>query len=218
MALALFDLDNTLLAGDSDHSFGHFLCARGIVDEQTYRAATDRFYADYQAGTLDIDRYLRHALSPFKGKTPAELEPLLDSFLQDWVEPMVLPAALDLIEQHRQQGDVLAIITATNTVVTQPIAERLGIETLIGCEAQLIDGRYSGAPTGIPSFREGKVKRLQAWLKNTGHSIQGAHFYSDSHNDLPLLEQVDNPVAVDPDDQLRAIALTRGWRILSLRS
>ncbi len=218
MALALFDLDNTLLAGDSDHSFGHFLCAQGIVDEQAFRAATDRFYADYQAGTLDIDRYLRHALSPFIGKTPAELAPLLDSFLQDWVEPMVLPAALDLIERHRQQGDVLAIITATNTVVTQPIAERLGIDTLIGCEAQLVDGRYSGVPTGIPSFREGKVKRLQAWLENAGHSMQGAHFYSDSHNDLPLLEQVDNPVAVDPDDTLKTIALNRGWRILSLRS
>jgi len=156
VALALFDLDNTLLAGDSDHSFGHFLCARGIVDEQTYRAATDRFYADYQAGTLDIDRYLRHALSPFKGKTPAELAPLLDSFLQDWVEPMVLPAALDLIEQHRQQGDVLAIITATNTVVTQPIAERLGIETLIGCEAQLSMAATRVRPLAYPRFERAR--------------------------------------------------------------
>ncbi len=217
MALALFDLDNTLLAGDSDHSFGHFLCTQGLVEAQAYRTATDGFYADYQAGTLNIDHYLRHALKPFTGKTPAELAPLLRRFLEDWVEPMVLPKATALIEEHRQRGDTLAIITATNTVVTRPIAERLGIVTLIGCEAELIDGRYSGTPIGTPSFREGKVKRLHDWLESTPHSMQGAHFYSDSHNDLPLLEQVDNPVAVDPDPQLQAVALERGWRILSLR-
>ncbi len=217
MALALFDLDNTLLAGDSDHSFGLFLCTQGLVDAQTYRAATDAFYADYQSGTLNIHSYLQHALSPFIGKTPDELAPLLDKFLHDWVEPIVLPEAEALVEQHRQRGDTLVIITATNTIVTAPIAQRLGVGTLIGCEAELIDGRYSGQPIGTPSFREGKVKRLHTWLEDTGHSLGGAHFYSDSHNDLPLLERVDNPVAVDPDAQLRAIALERGWRILSLR-
>jgi HAD superfamily hydrolase (TIGR01490 family) len=217
MTLAIFDLDNTLLAGDSDHCWGEFLCATGVVDSAEFARQNDQFYADYQAGSLDVDAYLRFALGPIAGLTEAEVEVLQARFLRDWVEPMLLPAAFALLDQHRAQGDRLLIITATNTVVTAPIARRLGVETLIGSEAELIDGRYTGQPRGLPSFREGKVTRLAQWLAANDETLEGAWFYSDSHNDLPLLEQVPRPVAVDPDDTLRAAAQRRGWPVISLR-
>lgn len=217
MPLALFDLDNTLLAGDSDHRWGEFLCDRGLVDPVEFAERNDQFYADYQAGALDVDAYLRFALEPIAGKTPAEIAPLQQAFMADYITPMLLPAAFDLIARHRQQGDELVIITATNTVVTGPIAERLGIDTLIGSEVAMADGKYTGEPRGVPSYREGKVTRLHAWLKETGLSLSGAWFYSDSHNDLPLLQQVDRPVAVDPDPTLRQHAEAAGWPVLSLR-
>lgn len=217
MTLALFDLDNTLLRGDSDHLWGQFLCREGLVDSEQFSQANDAFYADYVAGTLDIDAYLRHALGPIAGRTPADVRTLQNTFVQQWITPILLPAALDLLDDHRRRGHTLVIITATNTVVTRPIADRLGVPHLIGCEAELHEGRYTGAPSGTPSFQEGKVTRLREWLSSTEHSLAGAWFYSDSHNDLPLLEAIDNPVAVDPDDRLKAIAKTRGWPVLSLR-
>lgn len=217
MALAIFDLDNTLLEGDSDHRWGEYMCASGRVDAEQFARLNDQFYADYAAGTLDIHAYLRFALSPVAGLTQAAVEPLQREFMQRWVEPMILPRGLALLEQHRRAGDQLLIITATNTVVTRPIAERLGVGALLGCEAEIIDGRYSGEMIGVPSFQHGKVQRLKEWASEEGVSLAGAYFYSDSHNDLPLLEQVANPVAVDPDDRLLATATARGWPVISLR-
>jgi HAD superfamily hydrolase (TIGR01490 family) len=217
MALAIFDLDNTLIAGDSDHSWGEFLCAEGLVDAQRFSHDNDRFYQDYQEGRLDIYAYLRFALAPLAGRSIEEVAKLQQQFMCDWVEPMLLPAAFELLDKHRNRGDELVIITASNTVVTGPIAERLGVATLMGCDTEIIGGKYTGQPIGAPSFQEGKVTRLHDWLSETGHSLKGAWFYSDSHNDLPLLERVDNPVATDPDLQLATIANDRGWPIISLR-
>lgn len=217
MALAIFDLDNTLLMGDSDHRWGEYLCASGRVDAIEFAQQNDQFYASYNDGTLDIHAYLRFALAPIAGLSPAEVEPLQREFMARWVEPMILPKGLDLLEKHRQAGDQLLIITATNTVVTRPIANRLGVEALLGCEAEIVDGTYSGQMVGIPSFQQGKVERLRQWARERAAALDGAYFYSDSHNDLPLLEKVDNPVAVDPDATLLAVARVRGWPIISLR-
>ena len=217
MSLALFDLDNTLIAGDSDHLWGDFLVAQGRVDGREHKALNAHFYELYKKGELDIDEYLAFALGPMAGMTPETLAPLQRQFLRDHIEPILLDAAFDLLQKHRVQGDTLVIITATNTLVTQPIASRLGVEHLIGCEAEIIDGRYTGKPTGLPSFAEGKVSRIQAWCEANNHSMDNAVFYSDSHNDLPLLRVVDRPVAVDPDDRLREEASNHGWDIISLR-
>ncbi|MBL6696268.1 MAG: HAD-IB family hydrolase, partial [Luminiphilus sp.] len=193
------------------------LCAEGLVDAQRFSHDNDRFYQDYQEGRLDIYAYLRFALAPLTGRSIEEVARLQQQFMRDWVEPMLLPAAFELLDKHRNRGDELVIITASNTVVTGPIAERLGVATLMGCDTEIVGGKYTGQPTGVPSFQEGKVTRLQDWLATTGHSLTGAWFYSDSHNDLPLLERVDNPVATDPDPQLAAVANDRGWPIISLR-
>ncbi|WP_295427900.1 HAD family phosphatase [uncultured Thiodictyon sp.] len=217
MALAIFDLDNTLIAGDSEHLWGEFLVARGLVDGAHYARANDRFYAQYRAGTLDIDAFLRFALSPLREHPRDLLEELREHFVAQVIVPLMLPAARDLIAAHRGAGDTLLIITATNTFVGAPIAARFGIPHLIATEPELIDGRYTGAVAGIPAFREGKVRRLDDWLTGRGETLVGSCFYSDSHNDLPLLGRVDRPVAVDPDPQLREAAVARGWPILSLR-
>ncbi|WP_196161064.1 HAD family hydrolase [Reinekea sp. G2M2-21] len=217
MTLAIFDLDNTLINGDSDHAWGQFLINESLVDRAEMEAINDQFLGQYQAGTLDIEEYLSFALAFLANKSPAELAPIHQRFMQTMIEPMMLPDAEQLIETHRQQGDTLLIITATNRFVTEPIAQRLGINHLIACEPELKNGRYTGKPTGIPSFQHGKVDRLDMWLKEQQQSLTGAWFYSDSHNDLPLLEQVDNPVAVNPDDRLRKRAQEQGWTILDLR-
>ena len=217
MALALFDLDNTLLGGDSDHAWGEFLCQKGIVDTAAYREANDRFYAAYQAGTLDIRAYLAFALTPLVGEDPATLAAWHHDFMREHIAPMRLPKADALLNKHRQQGDTLLIITATNRFVTGPIAQWLGVDNLLATEPAMQDGRYTGAVDGVPCFREGKVTRLNAWLEQTGHTLDGSYFYSDSHNDLPLLEAVTHPVAVDADDELTRIATERGWPVISLR-
>lgn len=217
MTLAIFDLDNTLLAGDSDHAWGQFLIDEGLVDADEVKAINDGFYAEYQAGTLDIERYLCFALDFLAHKDPAELDRLHAHFMTQCIEPLITDKALELVEHHRRQGDTLLIITATNRFVTGPIAERLGIDNLIASEAERVNGRYTGKPTGIPSFQSGKITRLDAWLEDHHETMAGAWFYSDSHNDLPLLERVDHPVAVDPDDTLRRVAEQNGWPILSLR-
>jgi len=217
MALAIFDLDNTLIAGDSDHLWGEFLVARGLVDGARYADANDRFYAQYRNGTLDIDAFLRFALSPLRAHPRAQLEALRECFVAEVIAPLMLPAARELIAAHRAAGDTLLIITATNTFVGAPIAARFGIPHLIATEPELVDGRYTGEVAGIPAFREGKVRRLEAWLAERGGTLTGSSFYTDSHNDLPLLGRVDRPVAVDPDDTLREVATERGWPIVSLR-
>ncbi len=217
MALAIFDLDNTLLAGDSDHLWGQFLCREGLVDGADFEQRNEQFYRDYQAGELDIQAYLRFALAPLKGHPPEVLEEWHARFMATVIEPIILPRGRDLIERHRQQGDDLLIITATNEFITRPIATALGVEELLACEAEVVDGRYTGEPRGVPSYKEGKVTRLRAWLADRGLELAGAWFYSDSHNDLPLLQLVDHPVAVDPDDSLREAAVAKGWPIISLR-
>jgi len=217
MTLAIFDLDNTLIAGDSDHLWGQFVCEQALVDSASFARDNERFYRDYQAGNLDIDAYLRFALGPLKGRSPEELAPLHRQFMREKIEPIILPQALRLIDSHRRQGHRLLVITATNHFITRPIVDALGIADLLACEAEISDGRYTGEPTGIPSYHSGKVLRLQAWLQQQQLALAGSWFYSDSHNDLPLLEQVDYAVAVDPDPTLKARAQESSWPIISLR-
>jgi HAD superfamily hydrolase (TIGR01490 family) len=217
MGLALFDLDNTLIAGDSDHLWGDFLVSQGRVDATEHKALNAHFYDQYKNGELNIDEYLAFALGPMTGMTKEALVPLQRQFIRDHIEPILLDAAFALLEQHRALGDTLVIITATNTLVTQPIADRLGVEHLIGCEAEIIEGCYTGKPTGVPSFAQGKVSRIRTWCEENKKSMENAVFYSDSHNDLPLLRTVDRAVAVDPDDRLREEAVRQGWNVISLR-
>lgn len=217
MALALFDLDNTLIAGDSDYLWGRHLIERGVVDEAVYEAANERFYADYRAGRLDIAAFLRFALQPLCAWPVADLLRWRAEFIRDKIEPIVLPAARALLEQHRRAGDTCVLVTATNAFVTAPIAALFGIAHLIATEPEMIAGRYTGAVVGEPAFRAGKVRRVEQWLRGRPETWTGSAFYSDSINDLPLLERVDHPVAVDPDPQLAAVAAARGWRCLSLR-
>lgn len=218
MTLAIFDLDNTLIAGDSDHLWGEFLCTQNLVEETSFRAANEGFYADYQRGELDITAYLEFALAPLVGRSPDALKELQGVFLKDCIRPILLPAAAELIQKHRDGGDRLLIITATNELVTKPIADLLGIETLLGCAVEVQDGVITGRPTGTLTYREGKVQRLTEWLAQEEESLEGAWFYSDSHNDLPLLEIVDNPVVVDPDPTLARLGSERGWLQISLRN
>lgn len=217
MRLAIFDLDNTLLAGDSDHSWGEFLVSKKLVDAEAYATANDRFYQQYKAATLDIHEYLRFSLAPLTRYTLAELAAFHDEFMRDYIEPMMQPKALALLQEHRAQGDYLLIITATNSFVTHPIAKRLQVNDILASDAEIIDNRYSGKGTGTPCFQGGKVIRLKTWLEEKQFTLDDAYFYSDSINDLPLLEQVPNPIAVDPDDRLHKIASERGWKIISLR-
>lgn len=217
MRLAIFDLDNTLLAGDSDHSWGEFLVQKKLVDAQVYADANDRFYEQYKAATLDIQEYLRFSLAPLTQYTLEELAEFHAEFMRDFVEPMMLPKAKALLQSHRDQGDFLLIITATNSFVTHPIAKHLGVDAILASDAEIVDNRYTGKGTGTPCFQGGKVIRLNEWLTEKNFDLVDAYFYSDSINDLPLLEKVPNPVAVDPDDRLKAVAQERGWKILSLR-
>lgn len=217
VALAIFDLDNTLIAGDSDHSWGVFLVEKQLVDAETYRIANDRFYADYKNGTLDIRAYLQFSLAPLKHHSLAKLAELHAEFMEQYIEPLMLPKAEALLHKHRTQGDHLLIITATNGFVTRPIAKRLGVTDILATDPEILNNRYTGDFTGTPCFQAGKISHLQEWLKAHQHPLDGAYFYSDSINDLPLLEQVDNPVAVDPDERLASIARARNWPILSLR-
>lgn len=217
MTLAIFDLDNTLLGGDSDHRWGEFLVQKGLVDAEEYRRQNDLFYQDYQNAVLDMQTYLDFSLAPLARHTMEELTALHQEFMAEHIEPLMLPKAEALLQQHREQGHTLLIITATNSFVTLPIAKRLGIEHILASDAEIIDGRYTGKCMGTPCFQDGKVTRLREWMKEQQISLAGSYFYSDSINDLPLLEEVDHPVAVDPDPRLHAVATERGWRIISLR-
>lgn len=225
MTLAIFDLDNTLLNGDSDHAWGEFLIGRGLVDPVAHKAGNDHFYHMYQQGTLDILAYVEFAIGPVKGMCRAEREALQQAFLNSAVEAMVLPKAQALLRQHRDNGDYCLIITATNHFVTAPIATLLEVDDLIATDLELIDDLYTGKVQGVPSFQAGKVRRLQDWLRDynanrpveTQLSMEDSVFYSDSFNDLPLLERAGKAVAVDPDPVLREQARKHGWDIISLR-
>ncbi len=221
MNLALFDLDNTLLHGDSDHAWGEFLVAEGIVDEAEFRRKNDEYYAHYRAGTLDIKNYLIFALAPITGKTDDELDGWRTRFMQSQIEAMINAATWPLLRHHQNNGDLAAIVTATNAFVTEPIAQRLGVANLIACDVEKIDGCYTGRSIGTPAFKEGKIERVTSWLAGMGKTLadfEKSYFYSDSLNDLPLLKIVTDPVAVDPDETLREYAQAHGWPIISLRA
>lgn len=217
MALAIFDLDNTLLAGDSDYLWGKYLVAQGVVDGEYYERENQRFYDEYKTGTLDIFEFLRFSLRPLAENKPQDLLAMRETFLQQMIIPIILPKARELVASHRDKGDELLIITATNSFVTAPIAQEFGIENLIATEPEQLNNHYTGNVVGTPCFREGKVTRLGQWLKTTGNNLSHSSFYSDSHNDLPLLEMVSCPVAVDPDNTLLEHARMKQWPVISLR-
>jgi HAD superfamily hydrolase (TIGR01490 family) len=221
MRLALFDLDNTLLSGDSDYEWGQFLIDRGVLDRATYEAQNAAFYEQYKAGTLDIHEFLGFALRPLAAHEPADLARWHAAFMRERVLPMISAAARALVRRHLEANDLCAVITATNSFVTAPIARELGVPHLVATEPEQRDGRFTGRVRGAPCFREGKVLRLEQWLAGLGRRLEEfaeSTFYSDSHNDLPLLERVSRPVVVDPDPQLAAEAAVRGWPVLSLRA
>jgi len=217
MALALFDLDNTLLAGDSDYLWGRFLVEQKLVNEEEYDRENKRFLELYQQGQLDIFEFAEFAFKPLAANDLDTLNKLHLQFMQEKIEPIMSPKAKALVEQHRNAGDTLIIITATNSFVTAPIAKAFGVDNLIATEPELIDGRYSGRIAGTPCFQEGKITRLQEWILNKDIAFDDCIFYSDSNNDLPLLKRVKNPVVVDPDEKLEAYAKENNWPIISLR-
>jgi HAD superfamily hydrolase (TIGR01490 family) len=220
MNLVLFDLDNTLLAGDSDYEWGQFLIAKGAVDGAHYEAKNKAFYDDYKAGRLDIYAFLAFALRPLATHTRAQLDAWHAEYMETRVKPMITQAARDLVRQHLGQADLVAIITATNSFVTAPIAREFGVPHLIATDPECIDGHFTGEVAGTPCFREGKITRLEQFLEHHGtrlDCLSSSRFYSDSLNDLPLLEKVQYPVAVDPDATLRNHAQAQGWPVISLR-
>ena len=218
--LALFDLDGTLIPGDSDHAFGEFMVQLGWVDADAHRRANDAFYAQYQAGTLDIDAYIDFTTGAWRARPLAEQAAASQRFITEVMQPQLLPPAFDLLRQHQQAGDLVAIVTATNEFITRPIADAFGVPHLLAVRLQRdAQGRATGRIDGVPSFREGKIARVHQWLAEQGHTLSdfdASIFYSDSTNDLPLLELVSEPVATNPSPALEAIALQRGWRILRL--
>ncbi|BCE01039.1 HAD family hydrolase [Marinicellulosiphila megalodicopiae] len=217
MALAIFDLDNTLINGDSDHAWGNFLVDQKKVDAKVYEQANHQFYLDYKNGVLDINEYLHFCLKPLAVYSQDELTELHQLFMDTVISDMMLDQAKALLKKHKDQGDYLLIITATNEFVTGPIAKVLGVDDLIASQCEIIDGKYTGKPTGTPSFQDGKITRLNEWLKSNPMDLEGSYFYSDSHNDLPLLKMVTHPIAVDADETLTQYAKGQNWEIISLR-
>ncbi|HET7596692.1 MAG TPA: HAD family hydrolase [Burkholderiales bacterium] len=217
MRLALFDLDNTLLAGDSDFEWAQFLIEQGVIDGEVYEARNQEFYDQYKAGTLDIHEFLDFQLKPLSRHSRTQLDRWHAEFMARKILPLIRESARALVARHR--GDLCAIVTATNSFVTRPIANAFGIEHLVATEPETRDGRFTGAVVGTPCFREGKVVRLEAWLAERGRTLDSfreSWFYSDSLNDLPLLERVTHPTAVDPDTTLLAHATAQGWPIITL--
>jgi HAD superfamily hydrolase (TIGR01490 family) len=220
MKLVLFDLDNTLLAGDSDYEWGQFLIAKGAVDGAHYEAKNRAFYEDYKAGRLDIHAFLSFALRPLATHPREQLEAWRTEYVAERIRPMITLAARGLVNRHLDDADLVAIITATNSFVTGPIAREFGIPHLIATDPEEVDGRFTGEVAGTPCFREGKVTRIEAFLEAHGTGLdrlESSWFYSDSHNDLPLLQRVRHPVAVDPDPTLTAHAQAQGWPVITLR-
>ena len=217
MSLTIFDLDNTLISDDSDHLWGEFLVEKKLVDGDHYAKANTQFYNDYCQGKLDINEYLQFALA-FLAEHPIDkLYQWRDQFIEEKIHPLVLPAAQGLVEKHRDKGDTLMVITATNRFVTEPIVELFGIDTMLATEPEFINGRYTGQYVGMPCYQEGKVSRLTDWLAQHQLDLSNSTFYSDSHNDIPLLKTVTNPIAVDPDETLKQYANKHNWPIITLR-
>lgn len=220
MDLVLFDLDNTLLAGDSDFAWAQFLISKGVLDREVQEAKNIAFLEQYKAGTLDIFEFLDFQLAPLARHSRAELDAWHREFLQNSIRPMITDQARALVNQHLERGAIVAVVTATNSFVTGPIVREFGIPHLIATIPAQQDGAFTGKPRGTPAFKGGKIERVEAWLESLGlyfGSFEQSWFYSDSHNDLPLMQKVDKPVAVDPDDTLRAHAVQHGWPVISLR-
>ena len=220
MHLALFDLDNTLLAGDSDYEWTQHLLSKGILDRETFEARNQEFYEQYKAGRLNIVEFLDFQLQSLARNSRADLEAWHDEFMAERILPILGPKSRELVKRHQDAGDLCAVVTATNSFVTGPICRELGIDHLIATIAAQENGQFTGKPRGTPSFREGKITRVEGWLESIGlwwSSFERSWFYSDSLNDLPLLSKVSDPVAVDPDDTLHAHATNEGWKIMSLR-
>ncbi len=218
--LALFDLDNTLLAGDSDYNWSLFLIKQGLLDEKTHHERNEQFYLDYKNGNLDIYKFLAFQLKPLSEHSMADLNALHAKYMDTVIRPMMTQKAQDLVNQHKAQGDLCLVITATNSFVTKPIAQAYGIAHLIGTDPEMVNGAYTGGVAGVPSFQEGKVTRLKQWLAERGQVLadfEQSYFYSDSHNDLPLMKLVTHPVAVDADAKLTDYAQQHGWPHISLR-
>ena len=220
MHLALFDLDNTLLAGDSDYEWTQHLLSKGILDRETFEARNQEFYEQYKAGRLNIVEFLDFQLQSLARNSRTDLEAWHDEFMAERILPILGQQSRDLVKRHQDAGDLCAVVTATNSFVTGPICRELGINHLIATIAAQKNGQFTGKPRGTPSFREGKISRVEDWLESIGlwwSSFERSWFYSDSLNDLPLLSMVSDPVAVNPDDTLRAHATNEGWKIMSLR-
>ena len=219
--LTLFDLDNTLLAGDSDYGWGQFLIEVGAVDAATYERRNAGFFADYQAGRLDIRAFLDFQLRPLADNDPSQLFVWRERFLAEKIEPMLLPAGLAVVRERLGAGDLVAVVTSTNSFVTKPIAQKFGISNLVATEPEMIAGRFTGRITGEPCFRAGKITCVNAWLAGKKRKLRDftdSWFYTDSHNDLPLLAAVKHPVAVDPDPILAGHAAAHGWPVVSWRT
>lgn len=216
MELALFDLDNTLLAGDSDYSWGRYLVDKGLVDGAEYEAQNRKFYEDYKAGELDIRAFARFSLGRLGQFDMAQLQAWRADFVTSVIQPIIAPGSMDLLNHHRSAGRELVIITATNSFITRPIADLLGVEHLLGTDGEVINGRFTGEIDGIPCFQGGKIEKLQAWLEGRPAPTE-TWFYSDSINDAPLLEWADHAFAVDPCPKLTALAQSNGWPTISLR-
>jgi len=219
--LTLFDLDNTLLAGDSDYGWAQFLIEVGVLDAAAYERQNARFFADYRAGRLDISAFLDFQLRPLAQHEPQQLLAWRDRFLAEKIRPMLLSRAQAEVDARLAAGDLVAVVTATNSFVTRPIAELYGIRHLLATEPEIVEGRFTGRTAGTPCFREGKLARVRDWLAGLGLSLEGfagSWFYSDSHNDLPLLSAVTNPVAVDPDPVLARHAGEHRWEVTSWRA
>ena len=216
MTLAIFDLDHTLINGDSDYLWGEYMVEHSIVDEQAFRQRNTAFYHDYQRGTLDNDQYLEFALEPLTHYSLEELYAWRADYVEKWIRPLIAPGAAAVLEDHRRRNHELMMISATHLFVSEPIAGLLGIDTVLATEPEIVDGRYTGRFIGTPTYQQGKVTALNEWLVDSHHDLTGSYFYSDSLNDLALLEYVAHPITVNPDDQLKAIAETRGWKIIDL--
>ena len=216
MTLAIFDLDHTLINGDSDYLWGEYMVEHGIVDEQAYRQRNEVFYLEYQRGTLDNDQYLKFALEPLTRHSIEALYAWRADYVETWIKPLIAPGTPALLQKHRELGHELMIISATNLFVSEPIAQLLGVTNVLATEPEIVDDHYTGRFLGVPTYQQGKVTALRKWLVDSHHDLDGSYFYSDSLNDLALLEQVDNPIAVNPDEQLQAIARERDWKIIDL--
>ena len=218
MPLAIFDLDNTLIGGDSDYLWGEFLCDEGIItDRESFQKMNDYFYHQYEIGELDIYAWAEFSFKVLSEHSFDKLNQLRKDFMETKIRPIFLEKAQNCIDNHKKNGDSVLVITASNTFVTKPVVEMYGIEHLLATEPEFVSGRFTGKVSGIPCFQSGKIDNLMPWLEKNNENLIGSYFYSDSHNDLPLLELVDNPVVINGDPILIAAANENGWTNLDWR-